>query len=374
MIRADTSEIETVYINGRFLSQKTTGVQRYAEETLQELDRLASSNGGLSDLRFSVLAPPDARVPRLRTIDFERVGGLTGNAWEQLTLLRATRNSLVLSFGPTGPLLKRHQIVTMHDAAVYRMPDSYSWRFRAWYKLALPILAKRAALVMTVSEFSKRELASCLALRDSKVLVSGEGWQHVEREPADQTILTRHALATGRYVLGVGSQSPHKNFSVLARAAQLLRSSEAQVVVAGGANAKVFGGAAPAGPSTLNWVGYVDDAQLRALYESAAAFIYPSRYEGFGIPPLEAMALGCPVIAARAAAIPEVCEDAAWYFDPDDEVALATLIDRAFQDEDARARLIERGRALLAKHSWTGSARMHVLAVRQLSRNASTPR
>lgn len=359
-----------VFINGRFLGQRLTGVQRYALETLLALDRLVPELGNEAP-SFRVLAPRRVEPPPLLNIGFERVGRLGGHAWEQLELPIAARSGWLLSFCPTGPLVKRRQTVTIHDAAVYAMPHAFSREFKAWYKLILPALAKRSPRVMTVSEFSRGELARYLGLDAARVRVSGEGWQHVKRLESDPSILARHGLTPGRYVLAVSSLTPQKNFQLLADALPLLRDSGFQVAVAGRLEARVFGTYDSSTLESLKLLGYVSDAELRSLYEHAGVFVYPSRYEGFGIPPLEAMALGCPVVASNAASLPEVCGDAALYFDPDDSGELANAIRRVMKEPETRRSLVERGRLRLRHHDWDNAARAHLALLAEVTGAAS---
>jgi glycosyltransferase involved in cell wall biosynthesis len=352
--------MSTVYINGRFLTQRTTGVQRYALETLLAIDALFAAGRGVPATKLVLLAPPGTRAPPLQTIAFRTVGPLSGNAWEQLSLPLATRGELLLSFSATGPLLKRSQIVTMHDAAVHVVPQAFSRNFRSWYKLLLPILARRTPHVMTVSEFSKHELVRYFGAREHRTHVTGEGWQHVTRHTSDASVLTELGLAPRSYALAVSSVTPHKNFAAIARAAARLEDSALSIVVAGSVDAAVFGRTDLAALRSVKLAGYVDDHKLRALYENAAVFIYPSLYEGFGIPPLEAMALGCPVLASSAAAIPETCGDAAWYFAPEDDKTLAELMTRLLHSEADRAALIEKGHRRIKDFSWEACAQRFI--------------
>ncbi|MET0341064.1 MAG: glycosyltransferase family 1 protein [Polyangiales bacterium] len=355
---------QTVFINGRFLGQRLTGVQRYAHESLRALDALVARGEAGPDVRFEVLAPPGVKSPELTAIAFRNVGRLRGNAWEQLSLPRAAKASLLLGFGPTGPAVKASQIVTVHDAAVHVVPRAFSWRFRAWYKVLLPVLVRRSVRVMTVSHFSRGQVARYFKADARSMRVSGEGWQHVLRIPSDLSVLSRHGLTNRRYVLVVGSLSPHKNLEVVARAAALLSGAPLHVVVAGAVNERVFGAGAPRG-SVLKLLGYVSEGELRALYEHAAAFVHPSLYEGFGLPPLEAMALNCPVIASNAAAIPETCGDAALYFEPQRAEQLAQHIERVVGDPRLRDALLARASAQLARHSWEGAAARQLAVVRE---------
>ena len=170
-------------------------------------------------------------------------------------------------------------------------------------------------------------------------------------------MLERERLRRGGYVLAVGNLAPYKNLRTLLAATTLERPLAAEVVLVGGSSSKVFRDAGLELPTGVRLTGYVTDAQLRALYESAACFVFPSRYEGFGLPPLEAMACGCPVIASSAASIPEVCGDAALAFDCDDPRALRSQLDRLLGDPDLRARLADTGRLRAASYTWERAAR-----------------
>lgn len=339
-----------VYINGRFLTQRISGVQRFAIEALHALDKIHSNSQTMG--RIVVVAPKGTPRPHLQSIDFECVGPFQGHIWEQLTLPRVTSRDWLVSFGPTGPISKRNQLVTIHDAAVYTVPESYSSRFRAFYKAVLPRLVKRTPYVMTVSEFSKDELVVHLGAERKRVVVCGEGWEHVLSFSQERSVLEKNGLVSGKYFLAVSSVTPHKNFGVIARALQHLSEDVYPVAVVGALDDSVFGAIDQSSLSRLKMLGYVSDAELRSLYEGAAAFIHPSLYEGFGLPPLEAMALGCPVIVSQAGALPEVCGDAALYFNPNDERELARLMGQIVQDPDKRAWHVEQGKARIALHSW----------------------
>jgi glycosyltransferase involved in cell wall biosynthesis len=358
-----------LFINGRFLTQRVTGVQRFALETLLALDKLLSMPHAGADRPMSVvvLAPPGATTLALQNIELRCVGPLTGHAWEQWTLPARTGRAPLLSFCPTGPLLKREQVVTIHDAAVRVVPESYSRKFRIWYKISLPALVRRTPWVMTVSNFSKSELVRHFGAVDERIRVTGEGWQHMAKLPMAPSAVARNGLTPRGYVLAVSSLSPHKNFAVVARALRRLAQQQCavQVAVAGAVDRTVFGAADLGGGGPLKLLGYVSDSELRSLYESAAAFVFPSLYEGFGLPPLEAMSAGCPVIASNAGAIPEVCGNAAAYFDPTNDEELAALIRRILSSADEREQLIRRGRERLRHYSWEQTARAYLALIEE---------
>lgn len=357
-----STSARTVFLNGRFLTQRITGVQRYAFESLLALDRLWSTPP-IPGVRLVLAMPRNAPRIELHAIETERFGRFAGHAWEQIDLPRRVGDQLLIGFSATGPAAKKNQLLTVHDAAVYAVPYSFSWKFRVFYKSLLRILAARSRLLMTVSQFSKEEITAALRIDERKVVVSTEGTEHVFRVRPDRSILDRHQLEPQRFVLAVSSQAAHKNFHAVVRAAALLKDYPVEIVIAGGTNSRVFGGTDRANGARVRHVGYATDAELRALYEAAMVFVFPSRYEGFGIPPLEAMALGCPVIASNAASIPEVCGPAALYFAPDDHAQLANLIRTLAADAGLRAKMVRDGRAHASRFSWTNTANAIVSAI-----------
>ena len=157
----------------------------------------------------------------------------------------------------------------------------------------------------------------------------------------------------------------HKNFQLVLEAISRLGPLPFDVAIAGGANSRVFGEAGVVDSNRIRWLGYVSDSELRALYESAMYFVFPSLYEGFGIPPLEAMTCGCPVLASRSASIPEVCGDATLYFDAHNADDLATLLMHVANDPALCAELKAKGHARAAQFSWERAARQVLAALRE---------
>lgn len=345
-------------INGRFLSQRITGVQRYGLEIVRAIDELLTlepQRYAFSSVRL--LVPPHIHdAPTLRAIETVTVGRSKGHLWEQFELPGAAAGALLLNLCQTGPVMPRHQMVVMHDASVYGVPFAFSWAFRSWYKVLMPLLGMRAERILTVSEFSRNELVKYCRIDPRKLRVVGEGHEHILGVATDPSVLERYRLPKKKYVLAVSSMNPNKNFAAVIAAVDRLAGTDCRVVIAGGADPKVFnqGGALP---ESVTYVGYVSDAELRALYEDAAAFIYPSFYEGFGLPPLEAMALGCPVIVSDRASLPEVCGGAALYCDPDRPEQIADAIKRVLLEPGLREKLQVAGVERARLHRWRESAR-----------------
>ncbi|NBD20657.1 glycosyltransferase [Aquabacterium fontiphilum] len=352
---------QPIYINGRFLTQGVTGVQRYARETLMAMDRLLAARADASGLsELTILAPAGAQRPALQHIGYREVGRLAGHLWEQTELAWHARDGLLFTFGFTGPLLHRHQITTVHDAAVVRVPQAYTARFRLWYTWMVRWHVRRSPATAVVSAFSRQEAIDCFGAPDSRLHQTTEGWQHMQAIEADTRILDQHNLRDTPFLLAVSSANPSKNFSVLLRALALLGDDAPPCVIAGATHAGVFRqGEASAADRTIR-VGYVSDAELKALYQHAACFVFPSLYEGFGIPPLEAMSCGCPVIASTAPAVREVCGEAALYFEPQRPEQLALAITRFFREPDLAAQLKVAARQRIQRYSWEEGARLNL--------------
>jgi glycosyltransferase involved in cell wall biosynthesis len=354
----DHHPMNQIVINGRFLSRQHTGVDRFAIESIRALDELLVANDpALSRMSFEIVAPKQARAPTgLRRIEFSQVGRLQGHLWEQLELMRALKGRRLLNLCNTGPLLVRRQAVVIHDAATVRVPDAYTPAFRLSYRLLMPALGRRADSVMTVSDFSRRELDACWGIAAEGVDVVAEGGEHLLREPADTSVLERHGLRPDAYLLAVGSMAPHKNLLALLRAVSSPSELPIDLVIAGGSNSRIFSDVDFPVSTRVHRLGYISDRELRALYESALAFVFPSRYEGFGLPPLEAMACGCPVVSSSAASLPEVCGDAALMVDLHDPTALRQAIERIIAEPTLRESLRAAGLRRAAEFGWQRAA------------------
>jgi glycosyltransferase involved in cell wall biosynthesis len=344
-----------VAINGRFLTQRITGVQRFAAEVTGALDRMAAA-GACPAPRL--LAPAGADPSRFPHLAVERFGRLSGQAWEQAELPRRARSSVLVSLGNTAPLLAGgRQAVVIHDAGVFDTPGSYSKAFRAWYRALHGALPRCGARLLTVSEFSRGRIAHALRIDPGRIGVLPEGAEHILREPADTAVLARHGLEPGRFALAVGTRAAHKGLDGLPEVAATLAAEGMRLAVAGAADPAVFRGAAGPSGEDVVALGRVTDAELRALYEAALCLLFPSRYEGFGLPPLEAMACGCPVLAAAAGAVPEVCGDAALWFDAaGGQPRPADAVKRLLREPGLAKELRRRGLARAAGFSWHAAA------------------
>jgi glycosyltransferase involved in cell wall biosynthesis len=324
-----------IAIDGRAAARpELGGVERWARELAVRLPALRPG-------AYVVLRPPPALAHR------------AGHAWEQVVLpARAARLGARALLCPANlaPLAYPRSAVVLHDAAALRHPGWYSPAYARWQRLVLPAIARRAWRVITVSEFSRGELAELLGV-DAAVVPGGVDERF---SPAADPANARRALGLERpYVLCVASHTARKNLAALVPAARALAADGVEVAIAGGHRPQF---AREVGLDGLRLLGHVDDALLPGLYAGAEAFALPSLYEGFGLPVLESMACGTPVVAARAGALPDTCGGAAVLAEPDGE-AFAAALSELLRDAAARERLRAAGLARAAEFSWDATAR-----------------
>jgi glycosyltransferase involved in cell wall biosynthesis len=328
----------SIVMNGRFLHQDLTGVQRYAHELLIRMPEL------------DVISP---HAP---------LGSAKGHLWEQLLLPRLCSGRLLWSPGNTGPLAYENQVVTIHDASTLDHPEWFSGSFAKWYRFLLPRLARRVRKIITVSEFSRRELARLCHVPLEKIAAihNGISPRFAPASAEQKAVLAKKHGLVKPFVLYLGSLEPRKNVAALLKAWTNVAPRGHELVLAGAAS-RIFRerGFAELPPGT-RLLGRVDDDELPVLLSAADWFAFPALYEGFGFPPLEAMACGTPVLCSNATSLPEVCgasfdgkTGAALYFDPQNVDDLTAQLQHALHlDGEARERLVAQGRAQAALFTW----------------------
>ncbi len=298
------------------LQQTRAGTARYLKALLRELRH--RDDVDVSTLSFG-------RGDRASTLVRDAI-------WYPLALSRRRDADLLhcpTYRGPLRPALPL--VVTVHDLAVLRHPEAFNRWTRSYSPRVVPRVLAAARRIIAVSEFTKRELVELLRVPDETIRVVPNG--------VDAEFTREGPAANGDYVLAVGTLEPRKNLASLVEAA---RRNDVELRVVG---ARGWGGV-EVGGNGVRWLGEVSDADLARLYRGAACLAYPSVYEGFGIPVLEAMACGTPVVTSRGTAMEEVADGAAVLVDPSDPAELAAGIERAASERDSLvARGLERARS-----------------------------
>jgi glycosyltransferase involved in cell wall biosynthesis len=344
-----------VSFNGKFLSARPTGVHRVARELITACDALLAEDEDRRRARaWRVVRPRDAHAELpTRTMDHETVGRLTWQFWEQVDLPRATQGDVLVSLCNLAPAFA-DGLTMIHDAQVFISPQSYSYPFRTWYQAVLPVIGRHSRRVLTVSEFSRRMLVRYGVARPEKISVIPNGVDHILATQADARVLDRLGLIGRPYVCALANTQRHKNIGILFEAFRDPRLAEVTLVLIGAAAAADFQALGMTPPPNAVWTGPIHDGEVRALFEAAVCMATPSLTEGFGLPPLEAMRVGCPAVVAPCGALPEVCADAADYADPHDPTAWAAAIDRLIASPSADRR--RRSMARASTFTWRKSA------------------
>lgn len=354
------SSLPSFAVNGRFITQPMTGVQRYARNVVTAMD------AALSDLKANapIVAPSSASDPGLSTMPLISAGPLSGHAWEQ-TILPAQWRGRLLNLCNTAPAVKADQVVCIHDANVFA-PESYGRAFRAIYPPLQRLLARRAARISTVSAYSAQQLAQYLPVHAADIVVLPNGHEHaLAWDPAlariGPSVIAGERSERG-FVLALGSRARHKNLRLLFDIAPELAVMGLDVVVAGG-SADIFASETLPSVPNMKVVGYVADHDLAYLMERAVCLAFPS--EGFGLPIVEAMARGCPVVSSDRTSMPEVCGDAALMAPPDDPAAWVHHVRALATSPDLRQDLVGRGRKRVRLFSWADTAAGYVELMRE---------
>lgn len=318
-----------IYINGKFFGQRTTGTQRYARELLDQFDRLLSQSE-YRNLAIEVLVPPSVgSIPSYRTLKIRETGRLHGTPWEQIELPFHAKGHLLFTLSGGAPLMHSRNVVTLHDAAVVAAPGGYSSAYRLWHRAVCRRMAHQAEHIFTNSNFSLAEIVKWYGAPRDRISVTYLGGDHFSRLDADSSVLSRMGIS-GKYVLTVSSHNPNKNFDRVQEAISQLREAGVQLVIAGAPDTAVYRDG-PLLSENAQVLGYVNDAELKALYENASCFVFASLYEGFGLPPLEALTCGCPIVVSRTASLPELFEGVAFFCDPYNPADIAAAVQRAIQ-------------------------------------------
>jgi len=318
-----------IVVNGRFLARRLTGVERYGREILRCIG-------------------VNCRVESTPRQEWQ------GHVWEQCFLpTQLSQESTLWSPANTGPLFVSKQALTIHDLSPLEHPEWFRGSFAAWYRLFLPLLARRVKKVFTPSEYVKQKVMKRFDITD--VTVTPNGVDRSLFHPAAKQ--SRFALPQN-YVLFVGTLEPRKNLEYLVQAWNDIKAEFQEMwLIIVGVSGSVFKTIHLSHKvERIRFLGYVDDETLAGLYANATIFVLPSQAEGFGLPALEAMASGTPVIVSDGGALPEVVGDAGMRFCLADRHGLKYALKECLSNTRLRAELREKGLERAKKFSWQTTA------------------
>ena len=366
-----TADKFSIAMNGSMLDDHPTGVGIYSINVINNLSRLYSND---KIKKLTVFTPVRAaldnsvctiKIPGLvKSSRYGKLAAFSRFIWNTFYYPYQVRDfDLLVSPTTHGSFISSNQVITIHDLISLRYKN-ISAHQRFYFKYFLPFLISRAKLIIAVSETTKKDIVTFLKCPEEKIKVVFNGYDHTTyfAIEGNRHVIER-AYGVKKYLLAIGPTYPHKNFETLIQAYKELDDSvriQFPLVIAGGK--KEYVNALKLLVKQLDleinirFIGYVPIDLMPALYREAEVFIFPSLYEGFGIPLLEAMACGCPVITSNTSSMPEVCGDAALYFDPLDRDALKKRIMNLTEDRKLWNEMRKRGLEQVKKFSWQRTA------------------
>lgn len=298
---------------------------------------------------------------------------------EQLELFRRIPGNTTLFWSPhynipLAPIRAKKRLLTIHDVFHLAFFDRLNFRQKAYAKLMLNSAVRLSDKIVTVSNFSKSEIMKYTKVIDNKITVIHNGINVDRFKPLNQTDLTNVRVKFGlpeKFILFVGNVKPHKNLKRLLGAYEKLYKQglkDYYLVIVGKKEGFITGDSGifgiikdnPSLREKVLFTGFLENNDLSAVYNAASLLVFPSLYEGFGLPPFEAMSCGCPTVVSNAASLPEVCGDAAYYVDPYSIENIADGIYKVLNDNHLRQELISKGRERTKLFSWGNSIKEHI--------------
>jgi glycosyltransferase involved in cell wall biosynthesis len=335
-----------IVINTRFLTQNTTGVQRYAIEICNRFPQK------IKHKKIVFVAPKGILINKnkLNSKDVKQFGNFKGHLWEQIDLvnfLRKNNNPILINFGGIGPVFYKNKITYVHDLAFKYYPETFSFLFQKMYNIFVPISARNSLRVITVSNYVKKDIETHFKINNIDVVYC-----------AHSNHFKNLNLKKEKIILAVSSLDPRKNFNRIINAYQQLDTDYKLYFV--GTKSKSFSEVnidKDATDENIIFTGYLSDNDLIKLYNRAEVFIYASLFEGFGMPPLEAQASGCPCIVSNKTSLPEVYLDSVEYCEPESVTSIKDKLEFLINNKERRDELVKKGHKNTSRFSWDMSAK-----------------
>lgn len=356
-------------VNGRFLLQNITGVQRVEREILIALDKLAKN--GIIDVPELYLPQKGEIIdcPDLHAIKIVRKGKLTGHLWEQLELPNYCKDKVLWCLGNTAPIKsmisRETYVVTMvHDLSYKYFPTAYSWKFKLLYSLVIPRVIKYSDKIVTVSNAEKASMIKEYpSLKDNDKFSAIQNGGIRDEDAEKYRAETNDTVSEREYGIYVGSLSKRKNAEGILKAAiRFLKTNENMRFVIIGASSGIFESFKIEVPSSirhrLEMRGQINDpVKIYSALKNAKFLLFPSFYEASPMPPLEALTVGCPVIASDIPSLVERCGDAAVYCTADNDESIYEAVEKIHNSDELAKKLIAIGKEVSKKYSWEGQTR-----------------
>ena len=299
-------------INGFLFSQRQTGVMRLAREILLRIDKMDIAT------EMCLVVPVYAdKTPPFERIKIIRYGKLKSNLWEQISFSRyANKNGLIsINFNNTKPIFSKGMMF-IHDLAYVVHPE-YASSFHGkvsnvYHRFLFWLASKTDTPIFTISNYSKQQIIEHYKIKPDRIGMVRCGWEHMQAIESNPDVLARLGLNKGGYYFTLGSLSKMKNTSWVLNVAK--RNPDSVFVITGGQS--FSDGSKYDKPDNVILTGFISDGEIKSLMQGCRAFLYPSLYEGFGIPPLEALSLGASVVCSSSPPLPEIYKGSVGYIDP----------------------------------------------------------
>lgn len=307
-----------IIINGQFTARKMTGQERFAFEVVKSLDKIISVED-----EVKLVVPTNARnIPPVKNIRLVKFGKVKGFLWEQMFFFTYCifHKGISLNLCSIMPILKPG-IICIHDISYKVNPQYFKTLYarlsQLWHKVMFHLAKRFSPIIFTVSEFSKRQMVEVFDIKPNRIIVVPNGWQHFEEvKPYNGDIEEKYPMIRSKeFFFSLGSLAPNKNIDWIFEVAK--QHPQYEFLIAGNANMNFAGkNYSDMDLRNVSFLGYISDSEIKTLMQKCKAFIFPSFFEGFGIPPLEALSVGAEIIVAKSSCLPEIFQNSAHYVDP----------------------------------------------------------